>query len=129
MIPTTTGAAKSVGLVIPELKGKLDGYAVRVPTANVSMVDLTVTLKKPATVEAVNKAMEEASLGALKGILKVEKRPLVSTDFNGMRESSCVDSELTNMIGNNLKIVAWYDNEVGFSNRVLDLARHIAPRS
>ena len=129
MIPTTTGAAKSVGLVIPELKGKLDGYAVRVPTANVSMVDLTVTLKKAATAEAVNKAMEEASKGALKGILKVEKRPLVSTDFNGMRESSCVDAELTNMIGTNLKIVAWYDNEVGFSNRVLDLARHIAPRS
>lgn len=122
MIPTTTGAAKTVGVVIPELKGKLDGYAVRVPTPNVSMVDLTATLKVVASAEEVNQAMKEAANNELKGILSTEEIPLVSTDFNGLRESSCVDTGLTNTIGNNLKIVAWYDNEVGFSNRVIDLA-------
>lgn len=122
MIPTTTGAAKTVGLVIPELKGKLDGYAVRVPTPNVSMVDLTATLKVVASAEEVNQAMREAASNELKGILSTEDLPLVSTDFNGLRASSCVDLGLTNTIGNNLKIVAWYDNEVGFSNRVIDLA-------
>lgn len=126
MIPTTTGAAKSVGVVIPELKGKLDGYAVRVPTPNVSMVDLTAVLKKDTTAAEVNRAMEEAAAGALKGILKVESRPLVSTDYNGMKESSCVDAALTQVIGGKtLKIVAWYDNEVGFSNRVIDLAHYV----
>lgn len=128
MIPTTTGAAKTVGVVIPELKGKLDGYAVRVPTSNVSMVDLTAILSKPFTIEAVNAAMTKASEGVLKGILKVETLPLVSTDFNGMTESSCVDLELTNVIGKQLKIVAWYDNEVGFSNRVIDLASYMGER-
>jgi glyceraldehyde 3-phosphate dehydrogenase len=126
MIPTTTGAAKTVGVVIPELKGRLDGYAVRVPTANVSMVDLTAVLSKNITIEEVNQAMEEASNESLKGILKIEKRPLVSVDYNGMTESSCVDAGLTNVIGGKtLKIVAWYDNEVGFSNRVLDLAQYM----
>lgn len=128
MIPTTTGAAKNVGVVIPELKGKLDGHAVRVPTPNVSLVDLTATLKIVATAEEVNKAMQEAADGELKGILKTEKMPLVSTDFNGLRESSCIDLTLTNAIGNNLKIVAWYDNEVGFSNRVIDLASLMAEK-
>lgn len=128
MIPTTTGAAKTVGVVIPELKGKLDGYAVRVPTSNVSMVDLTAILNKAASVEEVNEAMVKASQTALKGILKVEALPLVSIDYNGMKESSCIDLELTNVIGNQLKIVAWYDNEVGFSNRVIDLASYIGQR-
>lgn len=129
MVPTTTGAAKAVGQVIPELKGKLDGYAVRVPTPNVSMVDLTVTLKQSTTIEEVNKAFKQASESNLKGILKVEARPLVSTDFNGMAESSSVDTALTNLIdGKNLKVVAWYDNEVGFSNRVIDLAHYMLTR-
>ncbi len=123
MIPTTTGAAKAVGLVIPELKGKLDGFAVRVPTPNVSLVDLNVTVKTPTTIEEVNQAMLEASNGALKGILAYEEEELVSVDFMGMRESSCVDAKLTNVIGGtNVKVVAWYDNEAGFSNRVIDLA-------
>ncbi|EQC45270.1 type I glyceraldehyde-3-phosphate dehydrogenase [Bacteriovorax sp. Seq25_V] len=123
MIPTTTGAAKAVGLVIPELKGKLDGFAVRVPTPNVSLVDLNVTVKTPTTIEEVNQAMLEASNGALKGILAYEEEELVSVDYMGMRESSCVDAKLTNVIGGtNVKVVAWYDNEAGFSNRVIDLA-------
>ena len=125
MIPTTTGAAKAVGLVIPELLGKLDGFAVRVPTPNVSMVDLNVNLKTKATKEEVNQALIEASKGNLEGILKVETLPLVSTDFNGMRESSCVDLALTNVIDGMVKVVAWYDNEAGFSNRVIDLAAHV----
>jgi len=128
MIPTTTGAAKSVGLVIPELKGKLDGYAVRVPTPNVSMVDLSATLKVVASADEVNQAMQDAAENELKGILKTEEMPLVSTDYNGLRESSCVDLALTNTIGNNLKIVAWYDNEAGFSNRVIDLASMMAEK-
>lgn len=125
MIPTTTGAAKTVGEVIPELKGKLDGYSVRVPTSNVSMVDFTVNLKKAASKEEVNKALKEASMGPLQGILEYTEEELVSSDFNGMRSSSCVDSTLTNVIGNNVKVVAWYDNETGFSNRVIDLVNFI----
>ncbi|MDH5414352.1 MAG: type I glyceraldehyde-3-phosphate dehydrogenase, partial [Flavobacteriaceae bacterium] len=125
MIPTSTGAAKAVGLVMPELKGKLDGYAVRVPTPDVSMVDLSVTLKKAATVEEISKAMKEASETNLKGILGYETEPLVSGDFIGNPNSSIYDSLLTNVIGNQAKVVAWYDNEYGFSYRVLDLANHI----
>lgn len=126
MIPTTTGAAKSVGLVIPEMKGKLDGFAIRVPTPNVSLVDLNVTVKTPTTIEEINAALEEASNGALKGILGYEEAPLVSIDYMGMRESSCVDAKLTNVIeGTNVKVVTWYDNEAGFSNRVIDLALYI----
>lgn len=121
MIPTTTGAAKAVGMVIPELQGKLDGFSVRVPTPNVSMVDLNVVLTKTATKEEVNKALTEAALGDLKGILKVECLPLVSEDFMGMQESSCIDLALTNVIEDMVKVIAWYDNEAGFSNRVLDL--------
>jgi len=123
MIPTTTGAAKAVGLVIPELQGKLDGYSIRVPTPNVSLVDLTVNLKASVTKEEVNNAMKAASEGNLKGILAYEDQPLVSVDFTSSPFSATFDSALTNIIdGNVVKVVAWYDNEAGFSNRVLDLA-------
>ncbi len=128
IIPTTTGAAKAVGLVLPELAGKLDGYAVRVPTPDVSMVDLTVNLKKKATKEEINSAMKEASLGALKGVLGYEEEPLVSVDFMGNPNSSIFDPALTNVIDNTAKIVTWYDNEVGFSNRVVDLASFMASK-
>ncbi len=128
MIPTTTGAAKTVGEIIPELKGKLDGYAVRVPTPNVSLTDFTVNLKKAATKEQINAAMKEASETTLKGILRVETDELVSIDYMGMHHSSCVDASLTNVIGNNVKIVSWYDNECGFSNRVLDLVTYMGTK-
>ena len=128
MIPTTTGAAKTVGEIIPELKGKLDGYAVRVPTPNVSLTDLTVNIEKKATKEEINAALKEASETYLKGILRYETEELVSVDFMGMRHSSCVDASLTNVIGNNVKLVAWYDNEAGFSNRVLDLVKFIGSK-
>ncbi len=125
MIPTTTGAAKAVGMVIPELLGKLDGFAIRVPTPNVSMVDLNVRLKKNASIEDINHQFVHAARESLKGILKTESLPLVSNDYIGMRESSCVDLELTNVIEDMAKVVAWYDNEVGFSNRIIDLVRFI----
>ena len=128
MIPTTTGAAKAVGLVIPELNGKLDGYAIRVPTPNVSLVDLTAELKKPASKEEINAAMKEAADGPLKGILKYTDEPLVSTDWMSSRYSSIFDSLLTNVIDNKVKVVSWYDNETGFSNRVLDLAKLMAEK-
>ncbi|MBT3983387.1 MAG: type I glyceraldehyde-3-phosphate dehydrogenase [Bacteriovoracaceae bacterium] len=128
MIPTTTGAAKALGLVIPELLGKMDGYAVRVPTADVSMVDLTVCLEKEATVEEINDAMMEYSKEQLKGVLGYNDLPLVSIDFTGTRESSIFDAGMTNVLGKTAKIVAWYDNEVGFSNRVLDLAAYMGAR-
>lgn len=125
MVPTTTGAAKTVGEIIPELKGKLDGYSVRVPTPNVSLTDFTANLKKSATKEEINAALKEASESYLKGILRFETEELVSVDYMGMRESSCIDASLTNVIGNNVKVVSWYDNECGFSNRVLDLVKMI----
>ncbi len=128
MVPTTTGAAKTVGEIIPELKGKLDGYAVRVPTPNVSLTDLTVNLKKAATKQEINAALKEASETSLKGILRFEEDELVSVDFMGMRHSSCVDASLTNVIGNSAKLVAWYDNEAGFSNRVLDLVKFMGSK-
>lgn len=128
MIPTTTGAAKTVGEIIPELKGKLDGYSVRVPTPNVSLTDFTVSLKKAATKEEVNSALREASETTLKGILRFETDELVSVDYMGMTHSSCVDASLTNVIGNNVKVVAWYDNECGFSNRILDLVKFIGSK-
>lgn len=128
MIPTTTGAAKTVGEIIPELKGKLDGYAVRVPTPNVSLTDLTVNIKKTASKEEINQALKEASETYLKGILRYETDELVSVDYMGMRHSSCVDASLTNVIGNTVKLVAWYDNECGFSNRVLDLVKLIVSK-
>jgi glyceraldehyde 3-phosphate dehydrogenase len=128
IIPTTTGAAKTVGEIIPELKGKLDGYSFRVPTPNVSLTDFVATLKKHATKEEINSALKEASESSLKGILRYETEELVSVDFMGMRYSSCVDSSLTNVIGNTVKVISWYDNEAGFSNRVLDLVKFIGSK-
>jgi glyceraldehyde-3-phosphate dehydrogenase type I len=125
MIPTTTGAAKAVGLVIPELKGRLDGYAVRVPTPNVSLIDFTVLIEKETTVERVNQVLKEASEGNLKGILGYTEEPLVSIDYVGMTESSKLDATMTTIIDKTLKVVSWYDNEAGFSNRVVDLASFI----
>ena len=120
-IPTKTGAAAAVGLVLPELKGRLDGFAVRVPTINVSLVDLTFTAARPTTVEEVNQAMRTAADGALKGILGYNTAPLVSIDFNHDARSSVFDATLTKVIGGTLvKVCAWYDNEWGFSNRMLD---------
>ena len=122
MIPTTTGAAKAISLVMPELKGKLDGYAMRVPTPNVSVVDLVVLLKKDATAAEVNAALKAASEGPMKGILGYTEDPVVSTDMLHNPNSSIIDSELTKVIGGNLlKVVSWYDNEWGYSCRVVDL--------
>lgn len=128
MIPTSTGAAKALGEVIPEMKGKLDGYAVRVPTPDVSMVDLTVVLEKPATKQEINEAMKKAAETNLKGVLGYTTEELVSIDYMGATESSYFDSKLTNVIGSTAKIVSWYDNEVGFSNRVIDLANFIGQK-
>jgi glyceraldehyde 3-phosphate dehydrogenase len=126
MIPTTTGAAKAVGLVLPHLKGKLDGIAIRVPTANVSVVDLTAELNKPATVQAINEAFREAAAGGLRGILDATDEELVSVDFNGNPHSSIVDLPSTALVdGNMVKVLAWYDNEWGYSSRVRDLIRFI----
>lgn len=122
MIPTSTGAAKAIGLVIPELKGKLDGFAIRVPTANVSVVDLSCTLSKQVTVEEINNALKEAAKGKMKGVLEVCEEPLVSIDFNHYLASSIVDALSTKVIGGNfVKVLSWYDNEWGYSNRVVDL--------
>ncbi len=122
MIPTSTGAAKALHLVVPELKGKLDGFAVRVPTPNVSVVDLTFTSEKPVTKESINEALKAASLGPMKGILGYETNELVSSDFKGNPLSSIVDSGLTKTVGTNMaKVISWYDNEWGYSNRVMDL--------
>ena len=123
MIPTTTGAAKAVALVLPELKGKLDGYAMRVPTPNVSAVDLVAVLKTDTTTEAVNAALKEAAEGPMKGILAYTEDPVVSTDMLSNPNSSIIDSQLTKVLGGNLvKVVSWYDNEWGYSMRVVDLA-------
>src|SRR5262249_26916144 len=122
MIPTSTGAARAIGLVIPALDGKLDGMAVRVPTPNVSLVDLTAELEKPATDEQVNAAMKEAAGGPLKGILHYCPEPLVSSDFNGTPYSSIFDAKLTRVLDRTFcKVMAWYDNEWGFSNRMRDV--------
>ncbi|MDH4468171.1 MAG: type I glyceraldehyde-3-phosphate dehydrogenase [Bacteriovoracaceae bacterium] len=125
MIPTSTGAAKAIGEVLPSLAGKLDGFSVRVPTPDVSMVDLTVTVRKSATKQEINELFRVASETKLKGILKFTTEELVSIDYLGTRESAVFDSTLTNVIGKTVKVIAWYDNEVGFSNRVLDLASHV----
>jgi glyceraldehyde 3-phosphate dehydrogenase len=126
MIPTTTGAAKAVGLVLPHLKGKLDGIAIRVPTANVSVVDLTVELNKPASVQAINEKFREAAAGQLRGILDATDEELVSVDFNGNPHSSIVDLPSTALVdGNMVKVLAWYDNEYGYSSRVRDLIRFV----
>ncbi|HEV8642361.1 MAG TPA: type I glyceraldehyde-3-phosphate dehydrogenase [Methylomirabilota bacterium] len=127
MIPTTTGAATAVGLVLPKLKGKLGGIAIRVPTANVSVVDLVAELEKPATVQAVNNAFREAAAGRLRGILDACEEELVSVDFNGNAHSSIVDLPSTAVIeGDLLKVLAWYDNEWGYSSRLRDLVRFVA---
>ena len=127
MIPTTTGAARAVGEVLPELKGKLDGSAVRVPTPNVSLVDLTFVPKRATSVEEVNGALKAASAGALKGILDFVDEPVVSVDFNHCPASSSVDSlETAVMDGMLVRVVSWYDNEWGFSNRMVDTARVMA---
>lgn len=129
MIPSTTGAAKAIGLVLPELKGKLDGFAVRVPTADVSLVDLTFTAAKPATVEAINEAMKAAANGALKGVLEYNDEELVSADFIGNAHSSVFDPSMTRIMGDNLiKICAWYDNEWGYSNRLAELTQYVAKK-
>jgi glyceraldehyde 3-phosphate dehydrogenase len=126
MVPTSTGAARAVTLVIPELKGRLDGLSIRVPTPNVSLVDFVATVNKVTTKEEVNQAFAAAQEGALKGVLHLCTQALVSIDFNGSAYSSIVDAELTNVIGGNLvKVMAWYDNEMGFSNRMLDLAAYM----
>jgi glyceraldehyde 3-phosphate dehydrogenase len=126
MIPTTTGAAKAVSLVLPQLAGKLNGMAIRVPTPNVSLVDLVVQLSKPATADEVNRAMKEAARGDLKGILAYCEEPLVSIDFNGSTVSSTVDAPSTMVIGDMLKVLSWYDNEFGYSCRMIDLALYMA---
>jgi glyceraldehyde 3-phosphate dehydrogenase len=123
MIPTSTGAATAIGLVLPELKGKLDGISIRVPTANVSVVDLNVMVSKSTTKEEVNRVLREAAQGPLKGILNYTEELLVSSDFNGSTYSSSVDADSTMVMnGRMIKVLAWYDNETGFSNRMLDVA-------
>ena len=129
MIPTTTGAAKAVALVLPELKGKLNGMAVRVPTPNVSLVDLVAELDKEVTAEEVNAALKAAAEGELKGILQYSEEPLVSKDYNGDPHSSSVDALSTMVMeGNMVKVISWYDNETGYSTRVVDLVEYIAQK-
>ncbi len=129
IIPTTTGAAKALALVIPDLKGKFDGFSLRVPTPTVSVVDFTAQLARPTTAEEINAAFREAAAGPLKGILGVSDEPLVSTDFRGDARSSIVDSASTMVIGGTMvKVIAWYDNEWGYSCRVADLIRYVAER-
>ncbi len=129
MIPTTTGAAKAVGLVLPHVKGKLDGLAIRVPTPNVSLVDLVCIVEKDTTTEEVNAALKKAANGKLKGIMDFCELPLVSSDFKGTAVSSTVDSICTKVVGKKLvKVLAWYDNEWGYSNRVNDLIKYIASK-
>lgn len=127
-IPTTTGAAKAVGLVLPELKGKLDGFAVRVPTPNVSCVDLVCVCKRSAKAEDINAALKKASETELKGILGYSEEELVSVDYIGNIHSSIVDASCTKTIDNLVKILAWYDNEAGFSARMIDLAKYVGER-
>lgn len=128
MIPTTTGAAKATALVIPEVKGKIDGMAFRVPTPDVSVVDLTAELEKDATAEQVNDALRAAAEGRMKGILGFETTELVSIDYTGNPNSSIIDAPSTNVVAGLVKVVAWYDNEWGYSNRCVDLARYMGER-
>jgi glyceraldehyde 3-phosphate dehydrogenase len=126
-IPTTTGAAKAVGLVLPELKGKFDGISVRVPTPNVSLVDLSFQTEKPTSADEINQVLRDAANGPLKNILSYSDEQLVSIDFNGNPHSSIVDTTFTRSVGSNMhKVLAWYDNEWGYSNRVLDLIAYVA---
>jgi len=127
MIPTTTGAAKAVGLVLPELAGKLNGFAVRVPTPTVSMVDLVAEFEQPVSVEKINNVLREAAAGSMRGILDVCDEPLVSIDYVQNPHSAIVDAPLTMVMGDRLaKVVAWYDNEWGYSERIVDLAKYVA---
>jgi glyceraldehyde 3-phosphate dehydrogenase len=129
IIPSSTGAAKAIGLVLPELKGKLNGMSMRVPTPNVSVTDLVVELSRNVTVDEVNGALKEAAEGSMKGILAYSNEPLVSSDYNGNPASSTIDALSTMVVGDNmLKVVSWYDNEWGYSNRVVDLAAFIAKK-
>ena len=129
IIPTTTGAAKAVSLVLPEVKGKLNGFAMRVPTPNVSITDLTVVLEKDTTVEEINAALKKAAEGELKGIMGYNELPLVSRDYNGCPLSSIVDGLSTMMVGKRMaKVVSWYDNEWGYSNKLVDLAVYISTK-
>jgi glyceraldehyde 3-phosphate dehydrogenase len=128
MIPTTTGAAKALKEVLPAMAGKLDGMAIRVPTPNVSLVDLTARLEKAADAKTINEAFRKAAAGPLKGILAVSDEPLVSCDYNGNKMSSTVDSALTTVIGDTVKVLSWYDNEMGYSQRLFDLARYVGER-
>jgi glyceraldehyde 3-phosphate dehydrogenase len=129
MIPTTTGAAKAVGLVMPELKGKIDGTSIRVPTPNVSLVDLTFLSAKPVSIDAINDAFKKASQTNLKGILTTESAPLVSVDYNGNTYSSTIDLPSTMVMGKNFaKVFSWYDNETGFSHRMIDMAKVMAEK-
>jgi glyceraldehyde-3-phosphate dehydrogenase (NAD(P)) len=129
IVPTSTGAAKAVALVIPELKGKLNGVALRVPTPNVSMVDFVVQVEKRTITEEVNQALKDASEGSLKVILDYTELQLVSSDYQGVDASSIIDASLTIVMGNDLvKVMAWYDNEWGYSQRVLDLAELVAAK-
>ena len=129
IIPTTTGAAKATSLVIPEVEGKLDGMAIRVPTPDVSLVDLTVEVEKPTTADEVNQAFRAAMAGSMKGILHVADEPLVSVDFTGHSASSIVDALSTAVMGGNMvKVLSWYDNEWGYSERVVDLVKYVGER-
>ncbi len=129
MVPTTTGAARAVAQVLPEMAGKLDGLSIRVPTPNVSLVDLVATLKRATTAEEVNQALEQAAAGSLQGILHVSRLPLVSHDYNGTSFSGIVDAELTSVMqGTMVKVLVWYDNEMGFSHRMVDLAAYMGQR-
>ena len=130
MVPTSTGAAKAIGLVLPELKGKLDGLAIRVPTPNVSLVDLTCELKTPATIEGVNEAFKKAAAGPMGKYLQYSEEELVSKDFNGNPKSCIYDAPLTKVVeGNVVKVFGWYDNEWGYSNRVVDLIEFVASKN
>lgn len=127
LIPTTTGAAKAISKVLPELAGKINGQAIRIPTPNVSMVDLTVTLNKDVTVESVNQAFKNAANGSMKGILGVDEEQRVSSDFNGESTSTIVPMDTTQVVGGRMvKVLAWYDNEWGYSIRLVDMAVHIS---
>jgi glyceraldehyde 3-phosphate dehydrogenase len=129
MIPTTTGAAKAVGLVLPDLKGKLNGLSIRVPTPNVSLVDIVAEVSRDITVEEVNAALKKAAEGPMKGVLQYSEEPLVSIDFNGNDHSAIVDSKLTMVIeGKMVKVLAWYDNEWGYSSRLRDLILYLIKR-
>lgn len=130
MIPTTTGAAKAVGLVLPELKGKIDGLSVRVPTPNVSLVDFTFNTEKEISIQSINEALKKASLNELKGVLGFEEHELVSIDFNGNTHSSVIDSKTTMAISKTMgKVLSWYDNEAGFSNRMVDMALYMMEKN